>query len=80
MSSAEREWFNHLEAEVYLPIFSKREWIGLLATCRGQGEGFRFAARRTANADQPLVLQQPPAVADMACGTGTSADERLVPP
>lgn len=31
VSSAEREWFNHLEAEVYLPIFSKREWIGLLA-------------------------------------------------
>ena len=30
-SSAEREWFNHLEAEVSLPIFSKREWIGLLA-------------------------------------------------
>jgi signal transduction histidine kinase len=31
VSSHEREWFNHLEAEVYLPIFSKREWIGLLA-------------------------------------------------
>jgi signal transduction histidine kinase len=31
VTSAEREWFNHLEAEVYLPIFSKREWIGLLA-------------------------------------------------
>ncbi len=31
VSSAEREWFNHLEAEVYLPIFSKREWIGMLA-------------------------------------------------
>jgi signal transduction histidine kinase len=31
VSSPEREWFNHLEAEVYLPIFSKREWIGLLA-------------------------------------------------
>jgi signal transduction histidine kinase len=31
VSSAEREWFNHLESEVYLPIFSKREWIGLLA-------------------------------------------------
>jgi signal transduction histidine kinase len=31
VSSAERDWFNHLEAEVYLPIFSKREWIGLLA-------------------------------------------------
>ena len=31
VSAPEREWFNHLEAEVYLPIFSKREWIGLLA-------------------------------------------------
>ena len=27
----DREWFQHLEAEVYLPIFSKREWIGMLA-------------------------------------------------
>ncbi|MCI0525797.1 MAG: GAF domain-containing sensor histidine kinase, partial [Acidobacteria bacterium] len=31
VSPHEREWFNHLEAEVYLPIFSKREWIGLFA-------------------------------------------------
>jgi signal transduction histidine kinase len=31
VTSAEREWFNHLEAEVYLAIFSKREWIGMLA-------------------------------------------------
>ena len=31
VSAAEREWFSHLEAEVYLPIFSKREWIGLFA-------------------------------------------------
>jgi signal transduction histidine kinase len=31
VSSGERDWFNHLEAEVYLPIFSKREWIGMLA-------------------------------------------------
>lgn len=31
VSSSEREWFNNLEAEVYLPIFSKREWIGMLA-------------------------------------------------
>ena len=27
----DREWFQQLEAEVYLPIFSKREWIGMLA-------------------------------------------------
>ncbi|MCK6539076.1 MAG: GAF domain-containing sensor histidine kinase, partial [Anaerolineales bacterium] len=31
VSAPEREWFTRLEAEVYLPIFSKREWIGLLA-------------------------------------------------
>jgi signal transduction histidine kinase len=31
VSQAEREWFNSLEAEVYLAIFSKREWIGMLA-------------------------------------------------
>jgi signal transduction histidine kinase len=31
VSQPDREWFKYLEAEVYLPIFSKREWIGLLA-------------------------------------------------
>jgi signal transduction histidine kinase len=31
VSKPEQAWFNHLEAEVYLPIFSKREWIGLFA-------------------------------------------------
>jgi len=31
VSATDREWFNRLESEVYLPIFSKREWIGLLA-------------------------------------------------
>jgi signal transduction histidine kinase len=31
VSQPEREWFNSLEAEVYLAIFSKREWIGMLA-------------------------------------------------
>jgi len=31
VSSLEREWFSRLESEVYLPIFSKREWIGMLA-------------------------------------------------
>jgi len=29
--TTDREWFSRLEAEVYLPIFSKREWIGMLA-------------------------------------------------
>lgn len=27
----ERTWFNQLQAEVYIPIFAKRQWIGLLA-------------------------------------------------
>ncbi len=27
----EREWFNQLQTEVYIPIFAKRQWIGLLA-------------------------------------------------
>ncbi len=31
VSALEREWFTRLEVEVYMPIFSKREWIGLLA-------------------------------------------------
>ena len=31
VSQSDREWFKFLDAEVYLPIFSKREWIGLLA-------------------------------------------------
>jgi signal transduction histidine kinase len=31
VTQPEREWFNNLEAEVYLAIFSKREWIGMLA-------------------------------------------------
>jgi len=31
VSNTERDWFQRLEAEVYLPIFSKREWIGMLA-------------------------------------------------
>jgi len=30
VSESDQEWFNRLESEVYLPIFSKREWIGLL--------------------------------------------------
>jgi signal transduction histidine kinase len=30
-SPAEREWFSHLQAEVYVPIFAKKQWIGLLA-------------------------------------------------
>ncbi len=27
----ERDWFNQLSAEVYIPIFAKKQWIGLLA-------------------------------------------------
>ncbi len=30
-SPVERTWFNQLQAEVYIPIFAKRQWIGLLA-------------------------------------------------
>ncbi|MFN8411810.1 MAG: ATP-binding protein [Anaerolineales bacterium] len=30
-SSFERDWFSQLQAEVYIPIFAKRQWIGLLA-------------------------------------------------
>jgi signal transduction histidine kinase len=29
--SAEKEWFNQLRVEVYIPIFAKKQWIGLLA-------------------------------------------------
>lgn len=27
----ERDWFNQLHTEVYIPIFAKKQWIGLLA-------------------------------------------------
>jgi signal transduction histidine kinase len=30
-SPVEKEWFSQLQAEVYIPIFAKRQWIGLLA-------------------------------------------------
>ncbi len=30
-SSFERDWFSKLRAEVYIPIFAKKQWIGLLA-------------------------------------------------
>lgn len=30
-SPAELEWFSQLQAEVYVPIFAKKQWIGLLA-------------------------------------------------
>jgi signal transduction histidine kinase len=29
-SPPERDWFNQLHAEVYIPIFAKKQWIGLL--------------------------------------------------
>jgi len=31
VTRSEREWFNATQSEVYVPIFSKRRWIGLLA-------------------------------------------------
>lgn len=30
-SPFERNWFNQLQAEVYIPIFAKKQWIGMLA-------------------------------------------------
>jgi signal transduction histidine kinase len=30
-SSFERDWFSKLRAEVYIPIFAKKQWIGVLA-------------------------------------------------
>jgi signal transduction histidine kinase len=30
-SPFEKEWFSQLHAEVYIPIFAKKQWIGLLA-------------------------------------------------
>lgn len=30
-SAAERKWFSQLHAEVYIPIFAKKQWIGLFA-------------------------------------------------
>ena len=30
-SPFERDWFNQLHTEVYIPIFAKKQWIGLLA-------------------------------------------------
>lgn len=30
-STLERGWFNELRCEVYIPIFAKKQWIGLLA-------------------------------------------------
>ena len=30
-SPFERDWFNQLRTEVYIPIFAKKQWIGLLA-------------------------------------------------
>ena len=31
VTRAERDWFNATQSEVYVPIFAKRRWIGLLA-------------------------------------------------
>ena len=31
VTRTEREWFNATQSEVYVPIFAKRRWIGLLA-------------------------------------------------
>ncbi|MEW6402774.1 MAG: GAF domain-containing sensor histidine kinase [Chloroflexota bacterium] len=31
VSPVEREWFSQLQTEVYVPIYAKKQWIGLLA-------------------------------------------------
>lgn len=41
----EREWFRRLETEVYVPIFAKRKWIGLLAF------GAKLSGNRYTNED-----------------------------
>lgn len=43
--SLEREWFRRLETEVYVPIFAKRKWIGLLAF------GAKLSGNRYTNED-----------------------------
>ncbi len=41
----EREWFRRLETEVYVPIFAKRKWIGMLAF------GSKMSGNRYTNED-----------------------------
>ena len=41
----ERNWLNHLDAEVYVPIFAKREWIGLFAL-GGKISGNRYSKEK----------------------------------
>ncbi|MCC7118463.1 MAG: GAF domain-containing protein [Anaerolineales bacterium] len=41
-SAAARDWFNQLQTEVYIPIFAKRQWIGLLAF-GGKTSGNRYS-------------------------------------
>lgn len=45
MPTDERAWFGSLQAEVYAPIFAKREWIGLLAL------GAKLSGNRYTDAD-----------------------------
>lgn len=44
-STLERSWFNQLQTEVYIPIFAKRQWIGLLAF------GRKLSGNRYSNED-----------------------------
>ncbi len=41
-SRFERDWFNQLQTEVYIPIFAKRKWIGMLAF-GGKMSGNRYS-------------------------------------
>jgi signal transduction histidine kinase len=40
--SVEKDWFDELQTEVYIPIFAKRQWIGLLAF-GGKMSGNRYS-------------------------------------
>ena len=45
LTPLEREWFRRLETEVYVPIFVKRKWIGMLAF------GAKLSGNRYTNED-----------------------------
>ncbi|MBM4426958.1 MAG: GAF domain-containing protein [Chloroflexi bacterium] len=48
-SPFERDWFNQLRAEVYIPIFAKKQWIGLLAF------GPKLSGNRYSNTDLSVL-------------------------
>ncbi len=48
-SSVERTWFSELRSEVYIPIFAKKQWIGLLAF------GAKLSGNRYTRADLSVL-------------------------